>query len=256
MKETDRKDEPFFVGYLPVPARLRLFLLGIGALLLGVFAALGLVTGASQDDPGDGAFRFDWGRQTVTGILQERPYPVLHITQGTERLPEGRSLLLAGQGKRGMQQRVAGLDGQSVTLQGIALKRGNIDAMQVGGGGNAVQVADAAVEDLETVPLGRWRLSGEICDGKCLAGAMRPGTGLSHRACANLCLIGGIPPVFVSADAVDGEEFFLLADADGGPLPESYLDYVAIFVSIEGEIERRGNIRLFKVDLDTLDVLP
>jgi hypothetical protein len=106
------------------------------------------------------------------------------------------------------------------------------------------------------VPLGKWRLSGEICDGKCLSGAMRPGRGLSHRACANLCLIGGVPPVFVSAEPVDGEEFFLMADENGDPLPDQYLDHVAVYISLDGEIERRGNIRVFKVALNTLKVLP
>lgn len=249
-------ETPFFVGYLPTPSGLRQFLLGISAALLGLFAALGLVIGSAQDDPGDGAFRFDWGQQTVTGILQERPYPILHITQGTDRLPEGRALLLAGVGKRGVMDRVSGMDGQSLTLQGIALQRGSIQAMQVANGANGIQVASAGTTPIEAVPLGRWKLAGEICDGKCLAGAMRPGIGLSHRACANLCLAGGVPPVFVSAAPVEGEEFFLLADENGDALPEAYMEHVAVLVSLEGEIERRGDISVFKVALDTLEVLP
>ena len=114
---------------------------------------------------------------------------------------------------------------------------------------------DGAASGISVTPLGRWRLKGEICDGKCLAGAMRPSRGLSHRACANLCLIGGVPPVFVSSGPVDGSEFFLLANKVGDPLPASYLKHVAVYVQLDGEVERRGQILIFKVDLDTLKVL-
>ena len=85
---------------------------------------------------------------------------------------------------------------------------------------------------------------------------MRPGRGLSHRACANLCLIGGIPPVFVSSAPVDGQDFFLMADKNGGPMPKNSLNYVSMFVSIDGEVERRGGLLIFKADFDTLKVLP
>lgn len=64
-----------------------------------------------------------------------------------------------------------------------------------------------------------------------------------------------MPPVFVATGQVDGSEFFLLADRDGEPLPDKYLDYVAIYVQLEGEVERRGQMLIFKVDLDSLRVL-
>ncbi len=251
----NKSDPPFFVGYLSIPPGLRLFLLGVAGALLGAFAALALALATAQDDPGDGAFMWGWGPQTVTGVMQAAPYPVLHVTSGTERLPEGRSLLLTGVGKKGIQSRIEGFDGRSVTLRGIALKRGTIDALQVGDGADDIKLEDAPGASVDSENLGRWRLTGEICDGKCLAGAMRPGTGLSHRACANLCLIGGIPPVFVSSAPVAGAEFFLLADASGGPLDEAYLDHVALFVSLDGEVERRGEMMIFMVDLDSLKVL-
>lgn len=253
MSAEDR--QPFFVGYLPAPAGLKLFLVTISAALIGMFAALALAIGASQDDPGPGAFMWGWGPQTVTGIMQVRPYPVLHITEGNERLATGRSLLLSGGGKKGVQDRVAKLDGQLVTLRGIALQRGDIDALQVGGNAKAIKPVGPAAAPVEVTELGRWRLKGEICDGKCLAGAMRPGIGLSHRACANLCLIGGVPPVFVSSAKVDGSDFFLMADKNGDPLPSQYLDHVAVYVQLDGEVERRGRILVFKVDLDSLKVL-
>jgi hypothetical protein len=101
----------------------------------------------------------------------------------------------------------------------------------------------------QPIPLGRWRITGEICDGKCYAGSMRPGAGIAHRACANFCLIGGVPPVFVSTAPVEGTSFMLLADAAGGPLPDKLYNLVALRVQLEGDLERRGDLLVFKVDL-------
>ena len=249
------RDEPFYVGYLPPPAGLRMFLVAVSGLLIGGFAALALIVGTAQGNPGNGDFQWGWGAQQVTGRLDVRPYPVLHVSIGSKHIPAGRSLLLTGGGKRGVQERVEKLDGRLVRLTGIALKRGDIDALQVGDDAADFEVLEGAAVLAEAVPLGRWRLTGEICDGKCVAGAMRPGRGLSHRACANLCLIGGAPPVFVSSAPVDGAEFFLLGDREGGPLPPRYLGHVAVLVSLEGRVERRGKILIFKVDLDSLKVL-
>lgn len=246
---------PFFVGYLPTPNGLRVFLVAVSAFLIGAFAALALALGTAQDDPGIGEFQWGWGAQTVAGRLDIRPYPVLHVTKGTDRIPAGQSLLLSGVGKKGVQSRVANLDGKLVQLKGIALTRGDIQALQVGDAKQAIEPLDGAAPEAKPKDLGQWRLTGEICDGKCLAGAMRPGTGLSHRACANLCLVGGAPPVFVTKDAVDGQTFFLIGDSDGNPLPPAYLAHVAQLIRLDGQVERRGRILVFKADLKTLKVL-
>ncbi|MEO0990675.1 MAG: hypothetical protein AAFX00_06985, partial [Pseudomonadota bacterium] len=74
------QDKPFFVGYLAVPAGLKTFLIAAGIAIVAFFAAMAFAMGLSQDDPGPGAFRFDLGRQTVTGVLEMAPYPVVHVT--------------------------------------------------------------------------------------------------------------------------------------------------------------------------------
>ena len=61
--------------------------------------------------------------------------------------------------------------------------------------------------------------------------------------------------MFVSNAPVDGDAFFLLADADGGPLPEALYDWAALFISLDGAVERRGDLLVFKVDLSTAEVL-
>ena len=252
---TDKPD-PFFIGWAKPPQALRGFLVWVGCGMVALFAGVGYLVAATQADPGNGAFRFDWGHQTVIGVLAADPYPVIHVTE-SERYATGHTLLLSGLGKRGVQERAAPLVGQMVQASGVALTRGALDMLQVRGGTNGLSAADAPASTLpEPEALGRWRLTGEICDGKCYAGAMRPGTGLAHRACANLCLSGGVPPVFVTTDAVDGESFLLLGDADGGPVTEAVLDHTATLVEIEGDVERRGSILVFRIDPGTIRLAP
>ena len=250
------KYDEYFVGFFPVPPRLRVFLVVVSVALIGAFAALSLAAGATQDDPGEGNFRFDFGRQTVTGVLEVTPLPLLRITEGNERLPAGHTLMLAAGGKGSLEGRAAPLAGKLVTVSGVILQRGELDMLQVRGGRGGLGPAEGEAPAIAAAePLGRWRLAGEICDGKCLAGAMRPGRRLAHKACANLCVIGGLPPVFVSTQPVEGSEFLLIAGPDGGPMPDALLDHMAAFVRLEGDIERRGDLLILKVDPETVETL-
>ncbi|MEM9012517.1 MAG: hypothetical protein AAGE18_14920 [Pseudomonadota bacterium] len=244
--------EPFFIGWAAPPRGLRRFLLLAALLLLGTFAGLGYALSVTQDDPGEGAFRFDWGRIAVTGVLVAEPYPVLHVLESPEHAP-GTPLLLSAGGKRGVVA-AASLDGRRVTVEGVALQRDAFEAFQVAGGRLTAAEGPAALPLTE--PLGRWRITGEICDGKCYAGAMRPGIGRAHRGCANFCLLGGVPPIFLATDAVAGARIFLLAGPDGGPLDPGVLDYTALLVSLDGEVERQGALPVFRVETDSLRVVP
>ena len=159
--------------------------------------------------------------------------------------------MLAGAAKRGAQRRTAPHEGQSAVVTGIVLERGSIDMIQV----RSVKADDQDPAPVPSQDLGVWRLTGEICDGKCLAGAMRPGRGLAHKACANLCLLGGVPPVFVSSQPVEGTEFLMIGDSGGGAVSPLMLDYVGVYISVEGQVVRRGDLLLFLVDDTTIKVL-
>lgn len=248
------RNTPFFVGFLKVPEGLRVFLISTGLSMIAFFAAIAVMTGLAQDDPGDAAFRFDYGRQTVTGVLEVTPYPVVHVIEGSEQIPAGRALMLSGQGKNGAMDRGTPLEGQLVTASGVLLRRGALDMLQLHGGRNGLAAAEGETADLpEPEALGRWRLAGEICDGKCLAGAMRPGTGLSHKACADLCIDGGIPPVFVSSQPVEGSEFLMITGPNGTEMPDAARDLIATYVTVEGEISRHGDLLIFAMDPETLE---
>lgn len=64
-------------------------------------------------------------------------------------------------------------------------------------------------------------LRGEIVDSKCFLGVMAPGQGKTHRACASLCLRGGIPPALFIEDRTGESRLILLASPAGAPLDPS-----------------------------------
>lgn len=245
--------DPFFVGWGKVPKALRAYLISVAALLIGAFGVLAYATSATQTDTNGGAFM---GRVQVTGVLQNDPYPILHVIDSPQ-FETGDTIILSGNGKRGAVEQAEGLDGQIVEARGVRMDRGELKGIQLRNGARGLKPAEDQSQNLEVevTPLGRWKVQGEICDGKCLNGAMRPGTGLSHRACAVLCLLGDIAPVFVSAGPIDGSEFLLLSGPGGDPITEAILEYTAIFVEAEGEVERHGDMLVFKIEPETIKVI-
>jgi len=250
------ENKPFFVGYLGIPKGLGVFLGFISIMLLTAFATSAALIGGTQDDPGKAGFRFDYGRQTLEGVIEANPYPVLHVTKGNKRIKAGRTLMLSGQGKSGAMKSVAALEGNLVETTGIILERGELDMLQLFSGKRGIKLLSHEIDIPKSKPIGTWRVQGEICDGKCLAGAMNPGRGLAHKACANLCLEGEIPPVFVSSQPVEGQEFMLIGNADGGPFGKELYDYVGHFVDIEAKIEKRGDVLVLLVDLNKVRLIP
>ena len=84
---------------------------------------------------------------------------------------------------------------------------------------------------------------------------MRPGRGLAHKACANLCLLGDVPPVFVSSQPIEGTDFMLITGPDGTELPAAAYDYVGQFISLEGDLERRGDMLVLRMDDTTMELI-
>lgn len=248
--------DDFFVGWsgrLPRAARAVVAASALG-LALG-FAGGAIAIALTQSDPGDGAIL--WGdRLQRTGVMVAAPYPHLRMAPSAAH-PDGETLLMVRPGKYGVRDFAQRFDGQAVEVHGVWTRRGEIGMIQIGRrGGPAVAAVDQPVEPAPAEDLGRWRLAGEICDGKCYLGAMRPGVGLAHKACANLRIDGGAPPVLVTEAPAEGATFFLLADGDGQALPQDWIgDHTAIPVSLEGRLERRGSLLVFHIDRDKAEAL-
>ncbi|MEO0390665.1 MAG: hypothetical protein AAF218_06960 [Pseudomonadota bacterium] len=246
-------ERPFFVGYLPAPGPLRRFLVGAALVLIAGLVSAGYLMGAAQDDPGNAALRFDYGRQTVQGVVEPGAYPIFHVTQGSDQMPAGSAFVMSAGGKSGVAARANPLAGGLAQASGVLLERGALTMMQVRGGRNGLRALEGDAPQLPAqTSLGTWRLTGEICDGKCLGGAMRPGRGLAHKACANLCLLGAVPPIFVSTQPVAGEQFMLITGPDGGALPPAAYDAVGEYVSVTGRLTMHGAMPVFAIDADSI----
>jgi len=246
----------FFVGYLKTPPRLAVFVAIVSILLIGLGIGGGLAMVAGQPSYGDGGFK--GGYQEHLGILETAPYPMLRLPP-SDGYPEGRTILLSGQGKNGAQRRSSKHDGQIVDVGGVFITRDGARILQVGGAAKIRPAKDPApvanYVPAPDVPLGRVTLRGEIIDTKCYLGAMRPGEGKVHRACANLCLMGGIPPMLAVYHEDAPPTLFLLADPDGNAFDAEILDYVAPYVSVEGELFRRGDLLILRTSADAMEFI-
>jgi hypothetical protein len=245
------KDAPFFIGWSHqvAPATLRLMSLVAGAVVLGA-AVVGFAVGAAAPDPGSGDYTFP--EVTLTGVIEARPVPILRLpAEGERKAPH--AIMLSSEGTNGAEETVNGFNGKHVEVRGLLIKRGDLDMLEIAGGG--VKELDAPAAPLApAVPLGRWRVTGEICDGKCYTGAMRPGSGIAHKACAGICFTGGVPAVFVSTGPVEGHSFLLMVDEKTGRFVPAFHDLAALRIAIEGAVERVDDLLIFRADPMTAKV--
>lgn len=229
------KRDAFFIGWSWRSARPLFWLLVIVAIVVpAAFAGLGLALGSNVDDPGNGAFGQS---RNVTGVLLANPYPIL--------VTDHHAMLLSGGGKFGVQEAAGKLDGKLVRIDGLSVRRGTIEMLLVW----RMDKVEGAAAPPAPEPLGTWRLTGEICDGKCYSGVMRPGAGLAHKACANVCLLAGVPPVLVTTSPVAGSGFLLMADPNGHAVPDALRDHVGILQRMDGTVTRIADLLIFRTDI-------
>lgn len=256
----------FYVGYLKLPRGLAGFLARVVPVLLIATTAVAWLTGRAQNDPGDAVW--EEGPHTFTGRLTATPYPVIRILS---HRPGGgvQTLLLVAEGKRGAGERAAALDGRVVTVRGTTLERDGRRLLELADGEAITPVEatsrttaagaaasnradrlsiDAPPVQARTTQLSRVTLRGEIIDPKCYSGAMKPGEGKTHKECATLCIAGGIPPMFVTIDAAGARRYYLLSDGQGRALDGRILPFVADAIELSGELERRDDLLLLRID--------
>lgn len=251
--KTDRED--MFIGWDKAPSVDRRFLLG--ALPLGLAGAAGVsyIAAKKLNDPGAGAWLtgdlFD-----VTGVLTTAPYPMIRVADLSR--PFGmRTVLVVAQGKCTSSLSLANVEGTLVTASGALIERKDRRMLEVpplqqqwlkaAPADPAVDMA--ALANPAEQDLGLLTLRGSIMDSKCFFGVMRPGRGKTHKACAALCIRGGIPPSFWVRDGAGRESVLLMTDASGGPVPMDILPLVADPVEAQGRLVRVGDIVQFRADV-------
>lgn len=245
----NKQSPEFYVGYLALPKRLRWVLSALILILAGLLAFDAWLVASLQPHSGDGKWA-DTPRE-FTGTLQRTPYPALRVHENGAP----RTYILISDEKRSADAELGQItDGATIKVNGYEIERAAMGMIQLAGTGADVTVAShaPAIPDEPRELHGRTELTGEIVDSKCWLGVMRPGDGHIHKACASLCIRGGIPPMFVVRGAGDPQVLFLTRFDGSAMPPQLILDYVADPVSLAGVIEKRGDIFLFKADLATL----
>lgn len=237
--------DPFFIGWQDAPPELsRRSLLMAGAGLVTGAGALGLGLGLAAPEPGPGVW--DQGRKVaVTGTIYPEPY--LHLL--TDDLGRGRRpVFLVGPGKNRISVRPA-LTFTGAAVTGTLIERGDHAMMAVDG-----VYPDPAPGRVRAGPekaLGEVMMTGEILDAKCWFGAMRPGHGKTHKACASLCATGGLPLAFAETGrCAKGKAALLLLNERGRAFGPEIIPLVADPVMMRGQIFEVAGLRQVRVKLE------
>ncbi|MCB9592529.1 MAG: hypothetical protein H6719_07340 [Sandaracinaceae bacterium] len=237
------EQEEFFVGYFPMSGPQKRF--AWGAVAVAVILVLGAGAAAAwfQRSPGEDLEPYRTSVE-LDGLLVAAPYPMLRTR---EPGGEARHVLLVT-GSKFVWHPPAERLGHGVRLRGNLIERGGSRMLEVFGHDAADVEGLDALAAVTAEPVGEVTLVGEIVDSKCYLGRMRPGGGRTHRACAQLCVSGGIPPVLVTRGPA-GETHYLLASEAGGSVADDVLPFVAEPVRVRGSLERLGSdLRILRID--------
>lgn len=234
----------FYVGYHdPPPRRVRRFQRAVAALTLAAGVAAALIAALGQRELPAAAFEFGTIRG-FEGLVVADPYPSLIVPRGTT---SSRYLLVAP-GKAGADALVEAVVGEWAGLEGTLVYRDGQAMIQVEPGSvAALPAADYAYVPPD-VDLGDAYLEGEIVGSKCYLGVMNPGSGITHRACANVCIQGGVPPLLEVRREDGRSEGIILAGAEGEAIGSRLAELVATPVGVTGRLVRRGSALLLHVD--------
>ncbi len=239
--------DEFFVGYLPMSRSATRFSLAAGAGMIAAMLLVGTVFAAFQRTPGESLQAAAYGTSHA-GLLLASPYPHLRTLNADGTFT---TLLFTGWVKSNVDLPAEKI-GQPVVATGNLYERAGLRMLEGAGGfARASDLPPTDLERLTSVPsedLGEVTLRGEIVDSKCYAGRMRPGVGHGHRACAQLCILGGIPPVLVTLGADGSETHYVLASIEGGRVNEAVAPFAAEPVEVRGRLERRGDLHVLHID--------
>jgi hypothetical protein len=257
MSDKSSHDE-FFVGWLPTPQSYVRFLKPVVIAVLLIGAAAAGVLAFLQRTPGTGQWMDDT-IVTMRGVAYTKPYAMLRVP-GEKPNDSPRTYLLVEDGKFGALPRVAEfvgdkIEGVPVEVKGTILHREDRWMLALAEGAPGMRVLlEPEAKDLSFLGWSSPKvlaesiaLHGEIIDPKCYLGAMKPGGGKTHKACAMRCIAGGIPPMLVTRDADGSETFYLLVTAEGGTANDNVFPLVGDRVDLTGRLEQHDDLLVVRI---------
>ncbi len=240
--------ERIYVGYLPLTKTDRRFVNFGLALLLVIVASGAFMSAASQRSPGPAHWDLD-KLTTITGTVR---------LDGAARIVSGSgsgtvTWFVVMPGKVGASQSLRNFNGQRVSIEGYTLTRSGDRMLELAreprlAPVNAESDAESAPAPSARAPIGEAVLRGEIVDFKCYLGSMKPGDGRTHKACATLCIMGGVTAAMIDQSSGEAPRTFILKTADGGPLPQSLIQRIGEPVEVRGIVEREGDFEWLVID--------
>jgi hypothetical protein len=245
-------NDEFYIGWQSKapPAMSR----AVRLMIVGLLAAMGLAAiSLAVLQRTIGAAVFEYGDEKhFSGIFRVWPYPHLLVIRpnGTGKPVTFSTYFLVAPLKYGLSpETIAPFDGKIVTLEGALLYRGDQTMIEVTSSSIVENKTKSVSIPLpQAVPLGKQTFTGEIVDSKCYFGAMNPGQLAPHRACAIVCISGGIPPVLLVRPKNGPPVYLLLVSTAGKAVNEQVLDWVAEAVTITGELESQDGLLVLCAD--------
>ncbi|MBS0195188.1 MAG: hypothetical protein JSR77_00360 [Planctomycetes bacterium] len=251
----------FYVGYFPkAPGPIAAFSRFAAIALLSCGLAAATIGSLSQGPSAMSAWESE--PTTLEGTLLTQPYPVLLIDSAQGK----QAVLLVNPGKcaamsggaycgplddaapRDLVEAARALHGARVRVTGTRLLRSNLVALELQDGAASIARTGNG-SPVPTEPGPPTTLRGTIVDPKCYLGAMRPGEGKVHLACASLCIRGGIPPALAYTDPQGHECLALLASHDGRPANAHFAPLADQQATLTGrEFHLAGDLSILFVD--------
>jgi hypothetical protein len=237
--------DPFFIGYKAMPVSLKWFYAMIAMFLLAGSAVFSYTVASQQQVDGQGVWNTS-EEVSIEGYLTVDPYPVLHKA---ESAADGlaTSVLMVMEGKHSANDIADAYADTMVSVRGYPVSRGGWLMLELTGS-DAITPLNSTISDsdrmsiVDAESLGTVTLTGEVVGSKCFLGVMNPGSGPVHKACADICLLGGVPPLLVVRDKQQRKFGYLLTRADGSSAARQLMSAAAESVQISGELSRKGDL--------------
>jgi hypothetical protein len=249
MSNDDHDD--FFIGWNAPPARQARWMRTTSACFIAITVVTAIILAALQRDPGSGSWQDD-KTVTVDGLVVCRPYAMLRTPDSVSAWGI-RTILLVSEGKLGAIDRVSSVNGQYVRVRGTYLHRDDRWMFELVSDSDAVVKIDPPTSlDLSLLDppekvIGSESVLGEVIDPKCYFGAMKPGDGKTHKACASLCISGGIPPMLVTHQLSDQPRYLLLVSPENQPVNAWAAQVAGETINLAGQLARSGDLTYFKI---------